>query len=405
MRVNSWPHMSAVILQAINGISLAALLFLLASGFTLTFGLMRVVNMAYGAYYLLGGYVGYSIMRRPAASSWRSCAAGSRSWCSALSSTASSFARSATTIWRRCCSPSASRSSSARCVSRSGAATTCASRRRPGLRGGMALPGGLFYPKYRFALIVFGTLTAVLLWLLYHKTQIGAVVRAGVDDREMVNATGINVDRLFVLVSALASFLAGAAGVAGGAFLTLNPGAEWDILVLALVVVIIGGPRQSRRRDSRQHHRRPARRLWPLAVSRTLLFHPVWTDGDPAPVPGDRNFRQGALSDARDRTRHPARRTRVLRAAVRQRVLGHAADADHDLRVAGAVDRPAAWPHRTILALSRGVLRRVGLYGRHSSGPLWFRHGVRGTARHPRRHRARRCFSPQRCARAASTSS
>ena len=78
-------------------------------------------------------------------------------------------------------------------------------------------------------------------WLLYHKTQIGAVVRAGVDDREMVNATGINVDRLFVLVSALASFLAGAAGVAGGAFLTLNPGAEWDILVLALVVVIIGG--------------------------------------------------------------------------------------------------------------------------------------------------------------------
>ena len=67
------------------------------------------------------------------------------------------------------------------------------------------------------------------------------MVRAGVDDREMVNATGINVDRLFVLVSALASFLAGMAGVVGGAFLTLNPGAEWDILVLALVVVIIGG--------------------------------------------------------------------------------------------------------------------------------------------------------------------
>ena len=77
--------------------------------------------------------------------------------------------------------------------------------------------------------------------MLYNKTQIGAVVRAGVDDREMVNAVGINVDRLFVLVSALGSFLAGAAGVVGGAFLTLNPGAEWDILVLALVVVIIGG--------------------------------------------------------------------------------------------------------------------------------------------------------------------
>ena len=97
------------------------------------------------------------------------------------------------------------------------------------------------YPRYRFALILFGAFAALSLWLLYHKTQIGAVVRAGVDDREMVNATGINVDRLFVLVSALASFLAGMAGVVGGAFLTLNPGAEWDILVLALVVVIIGG--------------------------------------------------------------------------------------------------------------------------------------------------------------------
>ena len=102
--------MSGVILQAINGISLAALLFLLASGFTLTFGLMRVVNMAYGAYYLLGGYVGYSIVRRTGSFELAILCGGSRSWCSAISSTASSFARSATIIWRRCCSPSASRS-------------------------------------------------------------------------------------------------------------------------------------------------------------------------------------------------------------------------------------------------------------------------------------------------------
>ena len=67
------------------------------------------------------------------------------------------------------------------------------------------------------------------------------MVRAGVDDREIVSAIGINIDRLFVLVSALASFLAGMAGVVGGAFLTLYPGAEWDILIYALVVVIFGG--------------------------------------------------------------------------------------------------------------------------------------------------------------------
>jgi branched-chain amino acid transport system permease protein len=109
------------------------------------------------------------------------------------------------------------------------------------LRGAVELPGGIIYPSFRLLLIALGVLVGALLWVLYRKTQIGAVVRAGVDDREMVNAVGINVDLLFVLVSALASFLAGTAGVVGGAFLTLYPGAEWEILVYALVVVIFGG--------------------------------------------------------------------------------------------------------------------------------------------------------------------
>ena len=103
------------------------------------------------------------------------------------------------------------------------------------------LPGNIFYPKYRFMLILFGAIIAVVLWLLYKKTQIGAIVRAGVEDREMVNAMGINIDRLFTLVFALAAFLAGLSGVVGGAFLSLQPGEEWEILVLALVVVIVGG--------------------------------------------------------------------------------------------------------------------------------------------------------------------
>jgi branched-chain amino acid transport system permease protein len=109
------------------------------------------------------------------------------------------------------------------------------------LRGPVILPGELYYPRYRFVIICFGLAVGVVLWLLYRRTQIGAIVRAGVDDREMVAATGIDIDRLFVLVSGLAAFLAGLAGVVGGAFLTLHPGAEWEILVYALVVVIVGG--------------------------------------------------------------------------------------------------------------------------------------------------------------------
>jgi branched-chain amino acid transport system permease protein len=109
------------------------------------------------------------------------------------------------------------------------------------LRGAMELPGGIVYPRYRFVLIVFGVVVGLVLWFLYRRTQLGAVVRAGVDDREIVSANGIDIDRLFILVSALASFLAGMAGVVGGAFLTLHPGAEWEILVYALVVVIVGG--------------------------------------------------------------------------------------------------------------------------------------------------------------------
>jgi branched-chain amino acid transport system permease protein len=172
---------SSALLQAMNGVSFAALLFLLASGFTLSFGLMRVVNMAHGAYYLFGGYVGLSIARA------------------------------------------------------SGSFTLAI------IGGGVELPGGMIYPAYRLMLVVLSLVVGVLLWLVYHRTQLGAVIRAGVDDREMVGAIGINVDRLFIVVSALASFLAGMAGVVGGAFLTLYPGAEWEILVFALVVVIFGG--------------------------------------------------------------------------------------------------------------------------------------------------------------------
>jgi branched-chain amino acid transport system permease protein len=232
---------TGALLQAINGTSLAALLFLVASGFTVTFGLMRVVNMAYGAYYLLGGYVGLSIAQ--ASGSFALAVVGGGAAVVVFGFLVDRFLIRHT-----------GENHLAQVLLTVGVAFVVGdvalkiwggdSLKVPVplvLRGAMELPGGLVYPTFRFVLILFGMAVAGVLWVLYTRTQIGAVVRAGVDDREQVAATGIDVDRLFAMVSALASFMAGMAGVVGGAFLTLYPGAEWEILIVALVVVIVGG--------------------------------------------------------------------------------------------------------------------------------------------------------------------
>jgi len=228
-------------LQALNGISMGALLFLMASGFTLSFGLARVVNLAHGAFYLLGGYVGLSVLYATG-SFWLGLLAGG------IGIVAVGY------VSERFLIRLTLSNELAQVLLTVGIAYVLADLclyiwggnplRVPQpefARGPMDLPGGLVYPRYRFLLIVFGLVVAAVLWLLYSRTLLGAIVRAGVDDREMVSAMGFNVDRLFGLVFALAAFLAGLSGVAGGAFLTLYPGAEWDILVLALVVVIVGG--------------------------------------------------------------------------------------------------------------------------------------------------------------------
>jgi branched-chain amino acid transport system permease protein len=228
-------------LQALNGISLGALLFLMASGFTLIFGLARVVNMAHGAFYLLGGYFGLTVLRFTG-SFWLALLAGG------VGIIVVNY------FFERYLLRRIGENHLAQVLLTVGLVYVMAdialsiwggdslSIPPPAFaRGPIDLPGGVVYPRYRFLLIVFGIFIGILLWLLYKKTQIGAIVRAGVDDREMVNAMGINIDRLFALVFALAAFLAGMSGVAGGAFLAVYPGAEWEILVLALVVVIVGG--------------------------------------------------------------------------------------------------------------------------------------------------------------------
>lgn len=233
--------MNAFVLQTFNGISYAALLFLLASGFTLTFGLMRIVNMAHGAYYLIGGYVGLSVAFATGSFVLALLAGG-------LAATLLGYVADRFLIRR------AGEDHLAQVLITVGLAYVVGdlalktwggdALKLPvpvAMRGVVELPGGIVYPVFRFFLTFVGVAVALLLWIIYRRTQIGAAIRAGVDDREMVGATGIHVDRLFVIVSGLASFLAGFSGVLGGAFLTMYPGAEWGILVFALVVVIVGG--------------------------------------------------------------------------------------------------------------------------------------------------------------------
>ena len=233
--------MHSFILQTINGISYAALLFLLASGFTLTFGLMRIVNMAHGGLYLFGGYVGLTVAKATGNFAFALLAGGAAA--AVLGFISDRF------LIRR-----AGEDHLSQVLITVGLTYIIGdvslkiwggdALKLPvsvWLRGVVELPGEIVYPTYRLFLIVVGIVVAVGLWLIYRRTQIGAAIRAGVDDREMVSATGIHVDRLFIMVSALASFLAGFSGVLGGAFLTVYPGAEWEILVFALVVVIVGG--------------------------------------------------------------------------------------------------------------------------------------------------------------------
>jgi branched-chain amino acid transport system permease protein len=112
----------------------------------------------------------------------------------------------------------------------------------PGFLGeSSTLPGGIVYPNGRFFILIVAAAVAAGLYYLLRRTRIGAILRAGVDDRDMVSALGINVRRVFAFVFTLGALLAGFAGVLGGTVLGLYTGGDSDILLFALAVVIVGG--------------------------------------------------------------------------------------------------------------------------------------------------------------------
>lgn len=223
-----------------NALSLAALLFVVASGFTLIFGLLRVVNLAHGALYLLGGYIGLTVVQ------------ASDSFLLGILAATAAVAFIGLLLDRFLLERVKDQDLKQVLLTLGVALAlndlalviwggdTLTVPVPAALQGAMEI-GELFYPRYRAFVIAAGVLTFVLLWLLYNRTRLGALIRAGVDDKEMVQAMGVNIRRLFVFTFMLGSALAGLGGVLGGAFLTLYPTADSEVLVFSLAIVIIGG--------------------------------------------------------------------------------------------------------------------------------------------------------------------
>jgi len=231
--------MSFTVFQIFNGLTFAALLFLVASGFTLIFGLMRIVNLAHGAMYLMGGYVAYAVATQ-SGSFVLGIVAGALAT-ALMGLVEQSLLRFAKGVELRQVLMTLGLAliiDDAALVIFGG---DTFSMPTPDILKGPLEFFGMTYPRYRLFVLLVGIIIFILLWLLMNRTKLGALIRAGVDDAETVEAMGINIRMVFIITFMLGMALAGIAGALGGAFLSLYPSADSEILVYSLAVVIIGG--------------------------------------------------------------------------------------------------------------------------------------------------------------------
>lgn len=232
--------MDFVILQMLNGISFAMLLFLVSSGLSLIFGLMRLVNLAHGSFYLIGAYIALSVVSQTdnflyglllacvvtpilgiALERFFLHRLAGNELAQVLLTFGFIFILGDACLWIWGGLPQ--------------------SLPKPGFLTSSLCIGDVVFPSYRVFMIIAGCLVGLGLWLCLEKTNVGARVRASVDNPEMASAVGINVPRLFMGVFALGTFLSALAGVLGGPIVGVAPGVDLEILLLALVIIIIGG--------------------------------------------------------------------------------------------------------------------------------------------------------------------
>jgi branched-chain amino acid transport system permease protein len=234
--------MEYLLIQVLNGVQLGLLMFLLAAGLTLTFGIMDLVNLAHGSLYMMGAYIAWTLIR------WTdSFVLGT------LLALQLIFALGVAVeaiVMRRLYA----RSHLDQVLATFGLILFFNELVRAiwGPAGkSIAVPAflsntveilpGVPYPAYRFALIVVGGAVAILLAWLVARTRMGMLIRAGASNRRMIAALGVNIELLFGLVFGLGAVFAGLAGIMAAPIASVKIGMGDDILILAFVIIVIGG--------------------------------------------------------------------------------------------------------------------------------------------------------------------
>lgn len=239
------PDPSFLLIQSLSGLTMAMFLFLIASGLSLIFGVLRVLNFAHGSLYMVGAYLTYSYAAQfidsPGQFWWAViCASFSMAiiggfierlflsrlylredlnqllFTYALVLLISDFAK---IIW----------------------GTEQLSVSRPAILKGAVSILGQYFPKYNIFVIVLGPTIAFLFWLILHRTRWGRIIRAAALDREMLGSLGINVNWLYTVVFGIGSWLAGLGGALVSPIAAIIPGMDVEVIIDAFIVVVIGG--------------------------------------------------------------------------------------------------------------------------------------------------------------------
>ncbi len=255
---SAWHDPKDFLITVLNGVTAAGLYFVVASGFTLIFGLMRVVNMAHGAFFLLGGYVALKLQRHfvgeGGSFGLTSDQVNLTHWIVPLIVGTAVIAASGLVMqqlflrWNQ----GQDLRQALITIAISIVLADQMLAHFGGIAEDIAWPrnidkfanlhvSGIQYTWTRLVILFIAVAIGLLLWLWLKRTRTGMVIRAGVDDRAMVSALGINIQLTFAIAFLIGSGLAGLGGVIGGSFASLAPGVDANWLLYSLVVVIIGG--------------------------------------------------------------------------------------------------------------------------------------------------------------------